>query len=148
MMKILKCFIAVLLFFLLASFSGLKEYNATIYLLRENSDKLSPVNMKIYASDNTDFCEKLISEIISQQNRPYIPLVPKKTKIRAEKSAAVIDFPPQLLDNEVAAIYSLVNSVTSTGDIITVEFTASGKKNTDFFKQTSINETFIPDYNI
>lgn len=148
MMKFFKGSLIIILFFLLTSFTLLKEYDATLYMLPKNSEKLSAVNKKIYAEDNAEFCTKLIDELISAQKHNYIPSVPDDTKIFTKDSDAVIDLPPIFLSNELATIYSLVNSVTSTGDIITVEFTVNGEKITDFFKKTSITETFIPDYNI
>lgn len=148
MMKALKCTVIVILFFLLTSFSVLKEYDAVLYMLPRNDETLCAVKKKIYASDNADFCEKMILEMTSQKNSSYIPLVAQNTKTSVEKSTAVVDFSSSTLPREIETIYSLVNSLTSTGDIITVEFTVNGEKKADFFKNTSIYETFIPDYNI
>ena len=148
MMKALKCTVIVILFFLLTSFSVLKEYNVVLYMLPRNDEMLCAVNKNIFASDNVDFCEKVILEMTLQKNSSYIPLVPQDTKVDVQKSTAVVNFSSPPLSNEIETIYSLVNSLTSTGDIITVEFAVNGEKKADFFKNTSIYETFIPDYNI
>ena len=155
-MKLLKIMGIFILSLFLMSANSLKSYDITLYPLDKSRMSLSKIHDTIYASSANDLSEKILKKLIDlQAQSEYISLIPPDTTVSLTNTTAIVNFPKNInpvlknnIESELFTIYSLVNSLSSTGDIITVEFTINGKKENELFGFCDMRETFIPDYEI
>ena len=153
-MKYIKIILVILISMLLTSAAKGRIYKTEIYLADKSSLSLSPVRQAIYASCPGDLCKKTLDRLILNQGiAGTLSVVPPDVKISVVGSSAYVDFSghPDFNNDhnrELLTIYSLVNSLTSSGDIITVKFTLNGKTVKDFGGKVNMTEAFVPDYDI
>lgn len=155
-MKFLKITGIFILSAFLISANSLKIYNVVLYPLNKSDMSLCEIHDTIYASNINDLSQKILKKLIHLQNEnEYIKIIPPDTTVSASNTTAIVNFPDNIeavLENktecELFTIYSLVNSLTSAKDIITVEFTIDNKKQKELFGFTDMRESFIPDYEI
>lgn len=153
-MKYIKILFVILIALTLTSATKGKIYRTEIYLADKNSLTLSPVNQAIYASNTYDLSKKTVDRLILNQGNPgKLSIISPEVKISVLDSSATVDF-TDLPDfngdrtRELLTIYSFVNSLTSSGDIITVRFTVNGETVKDFGGTIDMSEAFVPDYDI
>ena len=155
-MKYAKILSVIALFFLLTSAAFPINRTITLYPLSKIQTKLVPVTKEISFSNSDNLTSLILDELLKLQKNPaYINILPENITVSQKGTTALVNLttPAGLTgknktDCELFTIYSLVNSLTSTGEIITVEFTVDGKKQKDFIGQIDMRETFIPDYDI
>lgn len=153
-MKYIKILFVILIALTLTSATKGKIYRTEIYLADKNSLTLSSVNQAIYASNTYDLSKKTVDRLILNQGNPgKLSIISPEVKVSVLDSSATVDF-TDLPDfngdrtRELLTIYSFVNSLTSSGDIITVRFTVNGETVKDFGGTIDMSEAFVPDYDI
>ena len=153
-MYLFKISFIILLSLLLSSGKYSKISESAIYLANRDSMTLKPTTQVISYSDKNDLCGKILDRLMLYQKNPdRAELLPTGIKITVLKDCAFVDFPeiPDLGKSrslELLTIYSLVNSLTSSGEIVTVRFTAKGEIIKDFNGTVDMTESFVPDYDI
>lgn len=151
-MKYIKILLTILLSLILTSGTYSRIYEITLYCADKSNMTLYPVAKKIYAAGKADLCRKILDELMVLEKNPRnLQLIPGDINVSVSDNTANIDFAPFSPSSDsynLLTIYSIVNSLTSSGDIITVEFTLGGKKTDDFCNAVDMTETFIPDYDI
>ncbi len=155
-LKTVKIAATSLLSFSLMSANSQKSYRVTLYPMSQASYALTPVEKIIYAKNTEELSKRILDELfILQEKEEYVKLLSPKTKTSLHDDKVWIDIykdiPKEIKDTtdyELFTIYSLVNSITSSGDISTVNFTIEGLSQRDFCGYVDMRETFIPDYDI
>lgn len=154
MMKYIKIILTTLLSLILTSGTPLKSYRVTLYSPQKSASQLQPCVKTVQAAGNFDLCTQISDELLNLQKTPGTAvLLPKDFKISVSGNNANVDFSevPNFskdYDTEMLTIYSIVNSITSSGDIVTVTFTVNGRKIKSFNGTVDMTETFIPNYEI
>ncbi len=151
-MKFLKIIGVFLISLILMSAVYIKEYNITLYPLNTADMVLSEVHEMVYAVNDNDLCNKILYSLRANDT---LGLIPEASTVSVSGTTATVNFPKGMvqvlennIENELFTIYSIVNSLTSSENIITVEFTIDHKKEKELFGYTDMRETFVPDYEI
>lgn len=156
MLKLTKILILVFIFPMLLSAQMADIKNFTLFLPCFETQKLVPERHRIAYTANDDYANVIFCALKSKtKEHQYINIFPENSYAVLDGDNATVDISkihiPKNLENlkaEYLTIYSIVNSLTSTGHIITVRFTQNGKDGKDFYGFTDMRETFIPDYDI
>lgn len=154
MVKTVKIFFSLLISCLLLSAQYTTSKDIILYLPSLKTKTLVPHKTEIIYSRKSDLAGAIFDALkIKTKASGYIELFSPDSSAHASGTAAAVNISkrsvPGLEDKlniEYLTIYSAVNSITSTGDIVTVNFTIDGKEQKDFYGYVDMRETFIPDY--
>lgn len=156
MPKMIKIFLLLFISPILLSAQKINSKKITLYLPTVAEKVLVCEECNILYSSKNDLAEIIFNTLCKKANEPkYINLFSENSYVSQKDHHATVNISkkPGLgriddLTAEYLTIYSVVNSLTSSGDIITVDFTVGGKKQKDFYGYIDMRETFIPDYDI
>ena len=153
-MKFIKILLILFTSVFLMSAQTILKKQITLYLPSSETEKLIAVNKDVIIRGNDDLADVIFSLLKKESSRDgYIKLYPDNSYATSQnkKARVVIDknhINGATLSDELLTIYSAVNSLTSSGDIITVEFLIDGASQRDLYGYIDMRETFIPDYDI
>ncbi len=152
MIKILKIAASVILCALLMSNSFYVAHPVVLYPARAGQAVLYQKCEKIYAQSPEVLCRTILDRLFELQNRGA-PYLPDNMSVSVRGTCATVNLVRPTHTkiserDELMLVYSIVNSLTSDGSIITVEFTVNGKKQKNYAGFLDMRETFIPDYDI
>lgn len=151
MQKIFKIFIVILAFPFLISARQISIRNITLYLPHAETKRLISKNDRIVYTADDDLAGVIYSRLAKYSEGPeYLDLFHENSYAFSNQDTATADISVMPLSDSAAAeyltIYSIVNSLTSTGEIITVTFTQNGIPEKDLYGFCDMRETFIPDF--
>ncbi len=152
MIKLLKIAASVILCSLLMSNSFYVAHPVVLYTAKTGQAVLYQKCEKIYAQNTEVLCRTILDRLFELQNRG-VPYLPDNMSVSVKDTCATVNLVRSSYAkiserDELMLVYSIVNSLTSDGSIITVEFTVNGKKQKNYAGFLDMRETFIPDYDI
>lgn len=137
-----------------------KDFKTEIYYVDHSMLRLIPVDYSIENTTTQKAANKIIEAIIAGQdyNRKILRVVPdikNCMQVKIKDRTACVDLKKEFLKNftdnknqQLLAIYSIVNSLTSIDGVDNVEFLIEGKKKKIYYGGIDMREVFIPDYYI
>ncbi len=153
-MKIIKILLVLLTSVFLMSAQNVLKKQITLYLPSSETEKLITINKDVIIRGNDDLADVIFSLLKRESSQEsYIKLYSDNSYATSQKSKAQVVINKNHISNatlsdELLIIYSAVNSLTSSGDIITVDFLIDGESQKDLYGYIDMRETFIPDYDI